>query len=65
MRREDEEEEETYILQFAAIKLCKFAVIRENLSIFTVIKKNVAAITSLGDFDMRPDSYRLQHIDWK
>ena len=32
----------------------QFAVIRENLSIFAVIKKNVAAITPLGDFDMRP-----------
>ncbi len=50
----EEEGEETYVLQFAAIKLCKFTVIRENLSIFTVIKKNVAAITPLGDFDMRP-----------
>ncbi len=53
-RRREEGEEETYILQFAAIKLCKFAVLRENLSIFAVIKKNVAAITPLGDFDMRP-----------
>ena len=44
-RGREEEEEETYVLQFAAIKLCKFAVIRENLSIFAVIKKNVAAIT--------------------
>ena len=53
-RGREEEEEETYVLQFAAIKLCKFAVIRENLSIFAVIKKNFAAITPLGDFDMRP-----------
>ncbi len=52
--RRREEEEEAYVLQLATIKFCKFAVIRENLSIFTVIKKNVAAITSLGDFDMRP-----------
>ena len=52
--RRREEEEEPYDLQFTAIKLCKFAVIRENLSIFAVIKKNVAAITPLGDFDMRP-----------
>ena len=42
------------VSQLAAIKLCKFAVIRENLSIFAVIRKNVAAITPLGDFDMRP-----------
>ncbi len=49
-----EEGEDTYVLQFAAIKWCKFAVIRENLSIFAVITKNVAAITPLGDFDMRP-----------
>ncbi len=41
-------------MQLAVIRLCKFAVIRENLSIFAVIKKNVAAITPLGDFDMRP-----------
>ncbi len=41
-------------MQFAAIKLCKFAVIRKNLSIFAVINKNVAVITPLGDFDMRP-----------
>ncbi len=53
--RREEEEEEIYVLQFAAIKLCKSAVIRENLSIFAVIKKNVAAITPLGDFDMRPN----------
>ena len=54
-RGEDEEdEEETYLLQLAVIRLCKFAVIRENLSIFAVIKKIVAAITPLGDFDMRP-----------
>ena len=51
------EEDEAYVLQFAAIKLCKFAVIRENLSIFAVIKKNVAVITPLGDFDMRPRNY--------
>ncbi len=51
---EEEEEEENYVLELAVIKLCTFAVIRENLSIFTVIKKNVAAITPLGDFDMRP-----------
>ncbi len=48
------EEEETYVLQFAAIRLCKFAVIRENQSIFVAIKRNVAAITPLGDFNMRP-----------
>ena len=41
-------------MQLAAIKLCKFAVIRENLPIFAVIEKNVAVITPLGDFDMRP-----------
>ncbi len=41
-------------LQLAAILLCKFAVIRENLSIFAVIKKDFAAIKPLGDFDMRP-----------
>ena len=51
---EEEEEEETSVLQLAVIRLCKFAVIRENLSIFAVIKKNVSAITPLGDFDMRP-----------
>ena len=51
---EEEDEEETSVLQFAVIRLCKFAVIRENLSIFAVIKKNVAVITPLGDFDMRP-----------
>ena len=50
----EEDEEETYLLQLAVISLCKFAVIRENLSIFAAIKKIVAAITSLGDFDMRP-----------
>ncbi len=51
---EEGEGEETYVSQFAAIKLCKFAVIRENLSIFAVIDKNVAVIIPLGDFDMRP-----------
>ncbi len=63
-----EEEEETYILQFAVIKLCKFAVIQENLSIFAVIRKNVAAITPLGDFDMRPHRCEflscLYHLDF-
>ncbi len=54
--RRDEDEEETYVLQLAVIRLCKFAVIRENLLIFAVIKKNVAAITPLGDFDMRPST---------
>ncbi len=54
-----EEEEETYVLQLTTIKLCKFAVIRENLLIFTVIKKNIAAITPLGDFDMRPLSSQV------
>ncbi len=53
-RRREEDDEETYVLQLAAIKLCKFAVITENLLIFAVIKKNVAVITPLGDFDMRP-----------
>ncbi len=47
-------EGETYDLQLAAIRFCKFAVIRENLPIFAVIKKIIAAITPLGDFDMRP-----------
>ena len=51
---EEEEEEETYVVQLAAIRLCRFTVVRENPPIFAVIKKNVAAITPLGDFDMRP-----------
>ena len=46
------EEEKTYVLQLAAIKLCKFAVIRENPSIFAENHENVAAINPLGDFDM-------------
>ncbi len=60
--RREGEEEETYVLQFAAIKLCKFAVIRENLSIFAVIKKKVAVITPLGDFDMRPKNTSFLHM---
>ncbi len=51
---EEEEEEETYVLQLAWIRFCEFEEIRENMSIFAVIKENVAAITPLGDFDMRP-----------
>ncbi len=63
-RRREEVEEGIYVLQFAVIKLCKFAVVRENLSIFAVIKKNVAAITPLGDFDMRPSLTSMKDFDW-
>ncbi len=60
--RRREEEEETDVLQLATIKLCKFAVIEENMSIFTVIKKNIAAITPLGDFNMRPNIGELKCV---
>ena len=53
-RRREEEEEETFVLQFAAIKLCKFAVIRENLSIFAVIKKKCCSYYPPGRLRYAP-----------
>ena len=53
-RRGEKGEVETHDSQLATIRFHRFTVIRANQSVFAVIKKKYAAITPLGDFDMRP-----------